>query len=111
MVNFVKPNLLGTQKEFTNRFMNPIKNGQCRDSNPYDIRKMKQRAHVLYMLLQGSVQVSATLTLYKWVYIPCFPWKLCIKALSTTVFLLGSIILINVYSEVPTFVNVYSSLS
>ena len=69
MVNFVKPNLLGTQKEFTNRFMNPIKNGQCRDSSPYDIRKMKQRAHVLYMLLQGSVQVSATLTLYKWVCI------------------------------------------
>ena len=60
MVNFVKPNLLGTQKEFTNRFVNPIKNGQCRDSNPYDIRKMKQRAHVLYMLLKGSVQVCAT---------------------------------------------------
>ena len=59
MVNFVKPNLLGTQKEFTNRFVNPIKNGQCRDSNPFDIRKMKQRAHVLYMLLKGSVQVCA----------------------------------------------------
>ena len=62
MVNFVKPSLLGTQKEFTNRFVNPIKNGQCRDSNPYDIRKMKQRAHVLYMLLQGSVQVSGDYT-------------------------------------------------
>ena len=69
MVNFVKPNLLGTQKEFTNRFVNPIKNGQCRDSNPFDIRKMKQRAHVLYTLLQGSVQVSGTYN----VCILCFP--------------------------------------
>ena len=58
MVNFVKPNLLGTQREFVNRFANPIRNGQCRDSNPHDIRNMKQRAHVLYKLLQGSVQVS-----------------------------------------------------
>ena len=62
MVNFVKPNLLGTQREFTNRFANPIKNGQCRDSIPLDIRKMKQRAHVLHTLLQGSVQVSNTHT-------------------------------------------------
>ena len=74
MVNFVKPNLLGTQKEFTNRFMNPIKNGQCRDSNPFDIRKMKQRAHVLYSLLQGSVQVSGTYDVY--MYVLVFPiWK------------------------------------
>ena len=58
MVNFVKPNLLGTQKEFTNRFMNPITNGQCRDSSPFDIRRMKQRAHVLHTLLQGTVQVT-----------------------------------------------------
>lgn len=61
MVNFVKPNLLGTQREFTNRFVNPIKNGQCRDSNPQDIRNMKQRAHVLHKLLQGSVQVGSAI--------------------------------------------------
>lgn len=58
MVNFVKPNLLGTQKEFYNRFINPITNGQCRDSRPEDVRLMKQRAHVLYELLQGCVDVS-----------------------------------------------------
>ena len=57
MVSFVKPNLLGTQKEFTNRFVNPIVNGQCRDSTSQDVRRMKQRAHVLHDMLKASVQV------------------------------------------------------
>ena len=56
MVNFVKPNLLGTQKEFKNQFVNPIKNGQCSDSKPSDIRTMKHRAHVLHHMLEGCVQ-------------------------------------------------------
>lgn len=56
MVNFVKPNLLGTQKEFVNRFVNPIVNGQCRDSTSQDVRRMKQRAHVLHDMLKASVQ-------------------------------------------------------
>lgn len=58
MVSFVKPNLLGTIKEFKNRFANPITNGQCRDSNSFDVRLMKNRAHVLHELLSGTVQVS-----------------------------------------------------
>ncbi len=56
MVNFVKPNLLGTPREFRNRFVNPIKNGQCRDSQPSDIRQMKLRAHVLHRKVSGCVQ-------------------------------------------------------
>lgn len=56
MVNFVKPNLLGTIKEFKNRFVNPITNGQCRDSTPHDVRRMKMSAHVLHVLLAGTVQ-------------------------------------------------------
>jgi len=57
MVNFVKPNLLGTRKEFCNRFVNPIMNGQCSDSSPNDVKLMKRRAHILHETLAGCVQV------------------------------------------------------
>ncbi|CAN8012098.1 unnamed protein product, partial [Ixodes pacificus] len=56
MVQFVKPNLLGTKKEFTNRFVNPIANGQCADSTALDVMLMKKRVHVLHRLLNGCVQ-------------------------------------------------------
>ncbi|XP_033631300.1 transcriptional regulator ATRX homolog isoform X2 [Asterias rubens] len=56
MVDFVKPNLLGTRKEFLNRFVNPITNGQCADSTQRDVKIMKRRAHVLHDLLNGCVQ-------------------------------------------------------
>ena len=58
MVDFIKPNLLGTKKEFQNRFINPIQNGQCSNSTPRDVRVMKLRCHVLFKLLSGCVQVS-----------------------------------------------------
>ncbi|XP_073497116.1 transcriptional regulator ATRX [Phyllobates terribilis] len=56
MVNFIKENLLGSIKEFRNRFMNPIQNGQCADSTMVDVRVMKKRAHILYEMLAGCVQ-------------------------------------------------------
>ncbi|KAI1898932.1 hypothetical protein AGOR_G00077480 [Albula goreensis] len=56
MVNFIKENLLGSVKEFRNRFINPIQNGQCADSTPADVRVMKKRAHILYEMLAGCVQ-------------------------------------------------------
>uniref|UniRef100_H3APH3 DNA helicase n=1 Tax=Latimeria chalumnae TaxID=7897 RepID=H3APH3_LATCH len=56
MVNFIKENLLGSVKEFRNRFINPIQNGQCADSTPVDVRIMKKRAHILYEMLAGCVQ-------------------------------------------------------
>ncbi len=56
MLNFVKPNLLGTLEEFKNRFVNPINNGQHKDSTDSDVRYMKKRAHVLHELLDGCVQ-------------------------------------------------------
>ncbi|CAL1534464.1 unnamed protein product [Lymnaea stagnalis] len=56
MLSFVKPNLLGTRKEFTNRFVNPISNGQCTDSTPRDFKLMKARAHILHEMLAGCVQ-------------------------------------------------------
>lgn len=57
MVQFVKPNLLGTRKEFLNRFVNPISNGQFEDSTAHDVKIMKRRAHVLHKMLEGSIQV------------------------------------------------------
>ncbi|XP_072294737.1 transcriptional regulator ATRX [Eucyclogobius newberryi] len=56
MVNFIKENLLGSVKEFRNRFINPIQNGQCADSTMQDVRIMKKRAHILYEMLNGCVQ-------------------------------------------------------
>jgi len=57
MVDFIRPNLLGSLKDFTNRFINPITNGQYSDSTPLDVELMKGRSHVLHKMLEGFVQV------------------------------------------------------
>lgn len=56
MVDFVRPNYLGTKAEFLNMFERPIQNGQCIDSTPQDKKLMRFRAHVLHSLLKGFVQ-------------------------------------------------------
>jgi len=56
MTSFVKPSLLGTIKEFRNRFVIPINNGQHADSTEADVQYMKKRAHVLHKTLAGCVQ-------------------------------------------------------
>ena len=63
MVNFVKPLLMGTRKEFLNRFVNPIVNGQHADSTDRDVRIMKKRSFILNDLLKvifGLLQHLAT---------------------------------------------------
>lgn len=57
MVDFIRPNLLGSIKDFTNRFINPITNGQYSDSTAMDVKLMKRRSHVLHRMLEGFVQV------------------------------------------------------
>ena len=56
MMNWVKPNLLGTKQEYNNRFVNPIVNGEKKDSTDDDVKLMKFRAHVLHRMLQDCVQ-------------------------------------------------------
>ncbi|KAM8830465.1 helicase ARIP4-like isoform 2-T3 [Synchiropus picturatus] len=56
MVDFVRPNFLGTRQEFSNMFERPILNGQCVDSTAPDIQLMRYRSHVLHSLLEGFVQ-------------------------------------------------------
>lgn len=55
MVNVIKPHLLGNRLEFTNRFANPITNGQYVNSTHQDIKIMKRRSHVLHKLLDGVI--------------------------------------------------------
>ncbi|KAG1941128.1 helicase ARIP4 isoform a [Pimephales promelas] len=56
MVDFVRPDFLGTRQEFSNMFERPILNGQCIDSTPQDVQLMRYRSHVLHSLLEGFVQ-------------------------------------------------------
>lgn len=56
MVDWIKPALLGTVKEFNNLYANPIKDGQHSDSTDKDIKRMKQRSLILNRKLSEFVQ-------------------------------------------------------
>ncbi|UJR26103.1 hypothetical protein I4U23_007449 [Adineta vaga] len=56
MVDFIRPNYLGSKQEFCNMFERPILNGQCVDSTSDDRQLMRARAHVLHSLLEGFIQ-------------------------------------------------------
>ncbi|RHZ20357.1 hypothetical protein DYB31_001195 [Aphanomyces astaci] len=47
MVNFARPNYLGTLQEFKNRFVDPIENGQFEDSSAVDIVLSRKRTFIL----------------------------------------------------------------
>ena len=56
MVDWIKPALLGTVKEFNNLYANPIKDGQHQDSTLQMIKRMKQRSFILNKKLSKFVQ-------------------------------------------------------
>uniref|UniRef100_A0A8L8KM09 Helicase ATP-binding domain-containing protein n=1 Tax=Heligmosomoides polygyrus TaxID=6339 RepID=A0A8L8KM09_HELPZ len=56
MVDFVRPDFLGSRKTFSIQFEKPIKNGQCIDSTAKDVKIARQRIHVLNNMLKGFIQ-------------------------------------------------------
>ena len=52
MLSFVRPALLGSVKEFRNRFVNPIMNGNTADASAGDKRLSRMRMAVLHDLVQ-----------------------------------------------------------
>lgn len=56
MVDFVKPNYLGTISAFSENFKIPIENGQFTDSTPQNVELMKERVYLLHSLLLQIVQ-------------------------------------------------------
>ncbi|TDH66446.1 hypothetical protein CCR75_009419 [Bremia lactucae] len=55
MVNFARPDYLGSLDEFKNRFVAPIKNAQCIDSSDADLRLARRRAYALTQELKSLV--------------------------------------------------------
>ena len=55
---FVQPNVMGTQREFRNRFVTPICKGLAADSNEIDVKVMKKRVLILFKLVEDMVFLS-----------------------------------------------------
>lgn len=64
MINFVRPNLLGTYKEFSNQFVNPIEKGIKEGASSYDVRLMKRRYVVLWKVLDHVINRKDASFLY-----------------------------------------------
>ncbi|CAF2030469.1 unnamed protein product [Rotaria magnacalcarata] len=55
MVNFCKPNFLGTEREFSHLFRQPIQVGQHRDSLAYQVKIMRSRVSDVNILLKNII--------------------------------------------------------
>lgn len=78
MVDFVKPHLLGTQREFKNRFVNPIVNGQYLNSTDRDLQIMKRRSYVLHKLLDACIH-RANITVLEPLLEPKYEYVLFVR--------------------------------
>ncbi len=56
MVDFVRPDYLGTLSEFRNMFENPINNGLCADSRPSDVQLARKKMYTLSKLLKSFIK-------------------------------------------------------
>lgn len=56
MVDFIKPNFLGSMRDFAEDYANPIKNGQHKDSSRLEVRVMMEKSYVLHKKLSRFVQ-------------------------------------------------------
>lgn len=58
MVDFIKPEFLGSKADFAEEYANPIKHGQHKDSSPWEVREMVQKSFILHKKLADFVQVN-----------------------------------------------------
>eukprot|EP00597_Dinobryon_sp_UTEXLB2267_P011358 CAMPEP_0170132074 /NCGR_PEP_ID=MMETSP0020_2-20130122/23648_1 /TAXON_ID=98059 /ORGANISM="Dinobryon sp., Strain UTEXLB2267" /LENGTH=909 /DNA_ID=CAMNT_0010367313 /DNA_START=57 /DNA_END=2787 /DNA_ORIENTATION=+ len=55
MVDWIRHRFLGSVKEFSKRFVIPIKSGESKDATRHDVQCMKKRSHVLHKKLKQIV--------------------------------------------------------
>lgn len=58
MVNFIKPDFLGSKADFSEEYANPIRIGQHKDSSAWEVREMVEKSYILHKKLSDFVQVS-----------------------------------------------------
>lgn len=61
MVDFIKPEFLGSKADFAEEYANPIKKGQHKDSNPWEVKEMVEKSFILHRKLADFVQVNRVL--------------------------------------------------